>query len=415
VIPVYLSKPGLVCCAGSSFANFFSAALSGDRTGIVPVEVGNMAQKFLAGRIAGTNRSGPESGFSSLSGRPGTTRLLDICAAALDQLRSLMEKALSRCGPDRIGLCLGSCDNGTELSIPAHGFFFKDHTFPHDYDLVFQSAAAPAEYSAQFFGIKGPILALATACASGATAIVRGAELIRSGICDAVIAGGADIASDTAILGFSALEAISPELSNPFSKNRRGINLGEGAAFFVLSREMIDEQAVILAGCGESSDAHHMTAPHPEGKGAAAAMNAALNDAGIKPGSIGYVNLHGTGTVLNDKAEAAAMHAVFGGNQPPASSTKPITGHTLGAAGALELALCWGVLETGAVPVHCWDGILDEELPFLNLVNCPKTGSGGSAAGLQTEKILFCMSNSFAFGGCNVSLIIGRTDFCGGK
>jgi 3-oxoacyl-[acyl-carrier-protein] synthase-1 len=175
-----------------------------------------------------------------------------------------------------------------------------------------------------------------------------------------------------------------------------------------------------------------MTAPHPEGTGAITAMEAALDSAGIHPNDIAYVNLHGTGTVLNDRAETAAMYAVFNSHQPPASSTKPITGHTLGAAGALELALCWGVLEKaacqeippeGGMPVHCWDGVQDQELPVLHLVTpeenekIAKAQSGParqeydeSSELAVTEKIRYCMSNSFAFGGCNVSLIIGAVD-----
>jgi 3-oxoacyl-[acyl-carrier-protein] synthase-1 len=392
--PVFLSKPGLVCCAGSPSEDFFDAAPRGDRSGIVPVQIntGSAVQSFLIGRFAGD--------FA------GKSRLLGLCAVALEQIRPLAEKALQHWEPDRIGLCLGSCDNGTEASIPAHREFFKTGVFPHAYNLSMQGAAGPAEFAADFLGLKGPVFAISTACSSSASAIKMGTELVQSGVCDAVIAGGADIASEISIMGFAALEALSPELSNPFSKNRNGINLGDGAAFFVLSREKIDEFPIVLAGFGESSDAYHMTAPQPEGKGAAAAMEAALKNAKIKPGNIAYVNLHGTGTVLNDKAEAQAMHAVFGDDQPPASSTKPITGHTLGAAGALELALCWGVLEKAhedtLMPVHRWDGVRDTELPILNLVK-----PGGL---VSKEKIRYCMSNSFAFGGCNVSLIIGREE-----
>jgi 3-oxoacyl-[acyl-carrier-protein] synthase-1 len=350
---------------------------------------------------------------------PRGTRLPGLCAAALEQIRPAVERALGRWGPERIGVCTGSCDNGTEWSLPAHRIFLETGAFPGTYDLHAQGAAAPAEYSAAFFGLRGPVLALATACASSATAIIRGAELIRSRICDAVIAGGADIASDMVLLGFTALEAVSPEPCNPFSKNRRGINLGEGAAFFVLSREKLEEPGIVLAGYGESADGHHLTAPHPEGTGAAKAMEEALAQGSLKPGDISYVNLHGTGTALNDRAEALAMRRIFGDKQPPAGSSKPITGHTLGAAGALELALCWGVLNTPeALPPHCWDGVQDPELPVLRLTGpagipaAPEKTSGTATPERQPlaapEKIHYCMSNSFAFGGCNVSLILGR-------
>jgi len=217
--------------------------------------------------------------------------------------------------------------------------------------------------------------------------------LIRAGLCGAVIAGGADIVSSTVFTGFHSLEAISDSLSNPLSKNRKGINLGEGAAFFLL--DSAANSTVELLGAGESADAYHITAPGTDGTGPAQAMKAALEDAGLKAEHIGYINLHGTGTELNDKAEALALKAVFR-DIPPISSTKPITGHTLGAAGALEAAICWMVLtEQRGLPVHCWDGVTDE--------NCVVPGGGD---GQKAPSI--CMSNSFAFGGCNVSLILGR-------
>jgi len=195
-------------------------------------------------------------------------------------------------------------------------------------------------------------------------------------------------------MGFHSLEAISDSLTNPFSRNRKGINLGEGAAFFLL--ESNENSEVELLGTGESADAYHMTAPETDGAGAAKAMRAALLDAGLKPEHIGYLNLHGTGTELNDKAEAFAVKTVF--DEPiPASSTKSVTGHTLGASGALEAAICWMVLtEKRGLPVHCWDGVKDECIPFL-----PVESNNKNTASI-------CMSNNFAFGGCNVSLIFGR-------
>jgi 3-oxoacyl-[acyl-carrier-protein] synthase-1 len=258
--------------------------------------------------------------------------------------------------------------------------------------------------------VSGPAFTLSTACASSAGAVIKAAQLIRAGICDAVIAGGVDIASETVLLGFASLEAISDSVCNPFSKNRKGITLGEGAAFFVVSKEPFEPEGsgIELLGYGESADAFHMTAPRADGSGAIRAMGEALSRAGKKPGDVDYVNLHGTGTVLNDTMEALAMAAVFPDSAPLVSSTKPITGHTLGAAGALELALCWMTLYSasqdtegkGRVPVHCWDGMPDGELPSLRFAGTEK----------GSQKLRICMSNSFAFGGCNTSLIVGRED-----
>jgi 3-oxoacyl-[acyl-carrier-protein] synthase-1 len=327
------------------------------------------------------------------------SRIYRLINAALEQLAPAVEKALSKYGTQKIGVCFGSCDNGSEASLAAHKAFLASNAFPKNYSLTFQSGALPAEFIARKFNLCGPAFTIATACASGASAIMRGAELIQSGVCSAVIAGGADIVSPTVFSGFYALEAISDTLCNPFSKNRKGINLGEGASFFLLDSEQ--NSPIELLGAGESSDAHHMTAPGTDGDGPARAMKAALLDAGLKNDHIDYVNLHGTGTELNDKAEALAMKAVFD-KMPPASSTKPVTGHTLGAAGALEAAICWmAVTEKRGIPVHCWDGVIDEDSPGFE---SGVFSDGNSGAGAPSV----CMSNSFAFGGCNVSLILGE-------
>jgi 3-oxoacyl-[acyl-carrier-protein] synthase-1 len=389
-----LSAPGLVCCAGNNREQLFDAALRGDQGWIKPFVISEN-RRFLAG-LAG-------DGLKDSGGN----RLFRMTAAALEQIRLEVEAAISEYGPDRVGVCAGTCDNGSELSLPAHESYFSGAGFPASYKLAFQSPQRIAEFIAGVLGVKGPCLTVATACSSSAGAIVKGAQLIEGGICDAVIAGGADLVSQTVMLGFASLEAVSAEICNPFSKNRKGTTLGEGAAFFVMRKDdSLPRQAagstlphITLLGWGESADAYHLTAPMPDGSGARAAMREALNMAGLAPADVGYINLHGTGTPLNDSMEAAAVNAVFGDSAPPVSSTKPVSGHTLGAAGALELSLCWMALAQGGLPVHCWDGVPDPEIPALNF-----------AAPGTTLANRICMSNSFAFGGCNVSLIIGRKD-----
>jgi 3-oxoacyl-[acyl-carrier-protein] synthase-1 len=394
-VSIQLSAPGLVCCAGNSREEYFSNALHGNQGGIKPL-VTSGGKRFLAGLV-------DEGGLPSET--PTSNRLFRMTLAALEQIKPEVEAAITAYGPERVGVCAGSCDNGSQQSLPAHKAYFSGAGFPAAYTLKEQSASLIAEYIAGFFGIKGPCLTIATACASSAGAIVKGAQLIESGLVDAVIAGGADLASETVLMGFAALEAVSDTICNPFSRNRKGITLGEGAAFFVLQKDELRQTQtgvpadIELLGWGESADAHHMTAPRPDGRGAKAAMLEALNMAKISPGDVGYINLHGTGTLLNDSMEALAIQAVFADTAPPVSSTKPVTGHTLGAAGALELALCRMALTEGGLPTHCWDGELDEEIPRLNFV-APNTN----------VKPKICMSNSFAFGGCNTSLIIGRRD-----
>lgn len=310
---------------------------------------------------------------------------------------------IERYGAQRVGVCAGSCDNGSEDSLQAHKKFFDVGSFPPDYKLCQQSPAQVAAYLQNKLGTEGPAITVATACASSATALIEAAQLIQAGICDAVVVAGVDLVSPTVFLGFNSLEAVSPAGCNPFSKNRRGISLGEAAACLIVSKDKPNtENYVELLGFGESADANHMTAPLETGEGAAQAMEAALFMAGINKEDISYVNLHGTGTPLNDAMESRAIAQVFGQeSKVKVSSTKAITGHTLGAAGCLEISICMRTLYDnqidGKLPIHRWDGEKDEALPGLQFVQ----------AGDKKRTSIF-MSNSFAFGGCNTSIIIGK-------
>jgi 3-oxoacyl-[acyl-carrier-protein] synthase-1 len=378
---IFLSAPGIISCAGNNAEDLYKTCVEG--------------------RL-------PDTGKAKCVAYDGDNKIWFLIQSALEQIRGDVERAAARYGKNRIGLCLGSCDNGSEASLKAHKAFYAAdgaaaRSFPPGFSLKEQSAAFPAEKAAACLGIAGPAFAVATACASGASALIRGAELIRSGACDAAVAGGADIVSPTVIEGFASLEALSDSQTNPFSKNRKGINLGDGAAFFLLSADSADCGAegkpAELLGYGESADAFHITSPDRDGEGAALAMASALRRAGLEPEQIAYVNLHGTGTEQNDRAEALAMKSVFGEKQPYCGSTKPVTGHTLGAAGAIEAALCRMVLadEKRRLPVHVWDGVTDENLPLLRFARVGDRAGEGAV-----------MSNNFAFGGCNVSLILGR-------
>jgi len=200
--------------------------------------------------------------------------------------------------------------------------------------------------------------------------------------------------------GFDSLEAVSSERTKPFSQNRQGINIGEGAALFIVSKENIfnHKNCLKILGLGESSDAYHISSPHPAGVGAIKAMKSALANAKLEAGDIDYINLHGTGTIKNDSMESLAVHSVFP-NLPYVSSTKPMTGHTLGAAGAIELAFICLVLlsDQTKLPIHHWDEDFDPDLKPLNYVKES-----------DNKMVSFCMSNSYAFGGNNVSVIVGR-------
>jgi 3-oxoacyl-[acyl-carrier-protein] synthase-1 len=224
-------------------------------------------------------------------------------------------------------------------------------------------------------------------------------------LCDAVITGGFDSLCKLTINGFSSLELVSDEVTNPFSRNRKGITIGEGGAVFLLERtdaHELEPDAVCLCGVGESSDAYHISSPDPSAKGAIAAIRAALDAAGLCPEDIDYINLHGTGTLHNDAMEARAMRSVFGESKP-CSSTKPLVGHMLGASGATEIAFCWMALRDSQcrLPPHLFDGERDPELPVMNLVSVGDT---------SVCPLRYTLSNSFGFGGSNCAVVLGRWD-----
>nr|MDJ0786912.1 beta-ketoacyl synthase N-terminal-like domain-containing protein [Myxococcota bacterium] len=277
----------------------------------------------------------------------------------------------------------------------------ETQAFTPDFDYAQLEFGGLAGFVAACVGARGPAYTLSTACSSGARALASARSLLRLGLCDAVVAGAADTLCGLTTGGFTALHAVDPDRTNPMSRNRRGLNLGEAAAMFLLTR---DSEGVQLLGVGESSEAHHMSAPDPEGAGAAAAMRAALADAGAEPEEILYLNLHGTGTEQNDAMESAAVAQVLG-TATPCSSTKPLVGHTLGAAGAVEAAVCWLMLEEAsadslALPPHCFDGERDPALPEIALA------TKGQRVARRGRDLL--MTNSFGFGGNNCTLVLGR-------
>ncbi len=392
---IYISEPGIICSAGTSLQDAWKNILSGNQSGIKKV-LTSTGEEFFAARV-------DDEKLSSSKGRYDM-RIIKLENAALEQIRAAVEKAVEMFGKKRIGVCVGSCDNGSEFSVESHKVFFNTNSFPQNYNLEIQSADYPATFVKEKFSLEGPALAFSTACSSSAAAIIKAAQLIESNICDAVIAGGADVASDTVLLGFNSLEAVSNEITNPFSANRKGITLGEGASFFVLSKDRICSDGIFLAGYGESADAYHMTSPDPEGTGAETAMKNALLKSEISCSEIGYVNLHGTGTRLNDSMEAKAVSRIFSSFKVPCSTTKAVTGHTLGTAAAIEAAVCYMALKTQELPVQVWDKIFDKEIPELNFIDNELSKN-------NLNKINYALSNSFAFGGSNASLVLGRDCF----
>jgi 3-oxoacyl-[acyl-carrier-protein] synthase I len=241
-------------------------------------------------------------------------------------------------------------------------------------------------------GVTGPGWSVSTACSSGAKVFGSAERLLSLGLIDAAVVGGVDTLCLTTLYGFNSLELVSPEVCRPWDAARHGLSLGEAAAFALLERDAA-EPAAWLWGVGESSDGHHMSSPLPDGAGAALAMRDALRHAGVPAGDIGYVNLHGTATLNNDAAEDQAMVAVF--PEVPCSSTKGATGHTLGAAGALEAAFAMLAVQTGWMP----GGVTLQQIDPALRANYLREG--------RQADIRLAASNSFGFGGSNTCLIFG--------
>lgn len=327
-------------------------------------------------------------------------RLLNTAA---QQLIPAVEQAKQRFGADRIGVVLGTSTSGISKGEAALKYKLEHGNFPPSYHYSQQELGSTSEYLKQLFSLSGPCYTVSTACSSSAKVFASAQRLLNANLCDMVIVGGVDSLCQLTVNGFAALESVSKGHCNPFSRHRDGINIGEGAALFTLERGQSD---VMLAGIGESADAHHISAPHPQGHGAIAAMQLALSAANISPQQINYVNLHGTATPKNDAMESRAINAVFNHLSPLCSSTKPLTGHTLGAAGAIEAAFCYLLLSplnhSKRLPPHVWDGQFDDNDPQISLINAH------SNTGLS--ELNFIMSNSFAFGGSNASLIFCRKD-----
>ncbi len=385
----YLPVLGIVNALGGDADTVAAALFAGDTSGMLLEEHWLPSGPARVGRARGALPALPAR-FAAYDCR--NNRLL---LAALAQIEATVDAMLGRYGRARVGSVLGTSTSGIAVGEAALAAYRATGTLPDGYRYTQQGIGMPAVFLARYLGLRGPAYTVSTACTSSAKAFASARELLRHDLCDAVLVGGVDSLCRLTINGFTALESTTTALSNPMSRNRRGINIGEGAALFLLTR---DEAAVELLGIGESSDAHHISAPHPAGSGAEAAMRAALADAGLTDSAVDYLNLHATATPRNDEMESRAVARVFP-QGVAASGTKPLTGHTLGAAGATELAFCWLALRDGRLPPHLWDGVVDPELPCLDLI--------GGERHFARSRGRVCMSNSFAFGGSNASLLIG--------
>ncbi|MGB9098687.1 beta-ketoacyl-[acyl-carrier-protein] synthase family protein [Erwinia sp.] len=381
---IYISAVGMLSALGNDMATTAENLARNEAPGMQP-DSGWLPEgkSCWTGRITAALPPIPDS-FAAHRSRNN-----QLLLAALQQIQPQVDEAISTFGADRVAVVLGTSTSGlheadSKVAESADGYHYYQ-----------QELGDPSRFLAQYLHLSGPAYTLSTACSSSARAIISGQRLIDSGLADVAIVGGADTLSRMPINGFDSLESLSGVRCAPFSKQRNGITIGEGAALMLLTRV---PQQVALLGVGESSDAYHMSAPHPEGEGAIRAIKMALSQANLAPDALGYINLHGTATRLNDQIEAGVVNALFG-ERIPCSSTKHLTGHTLGAAGICEAAISWLIL-TQSVPLPPQDFTHTEQDDTL-----PACGVLLQARPLVGSAV---MSNSFAFGGNNTCLILGK-------
>jgi len=393
--PLVLTHFTATSCLGAGLEPL-SAALRSSRSGLAPCRFEDVELDTWVGAVADVEAHPlPQDGrlFECRNNR------LAFLGLGQDGFRAAVSACVSRVGAHRVGLFVGTSTSGilqTELAYrrrdPVSGALPADFHYASTHN-TFSTAA----FIRQLLGIQGPAAVVSTACSSSAKAFGAAQRMIELGIIDAAVVGGVDSLCLTTLYGFHSLQLTAHRPCRPFAADRDGISIGEAAAFVLLERSTprADESAIALLGVGESNDGYHLSTPHPEGLGARLAMESALSAAGLGAAQIGYINLHGTGTTSNDSAECAAVTRLFGAALP-CSSTKGATGHTLGAAGALEAVICALALRDQLLPGGCNTGQVD---PALQLNYITRS---------QPATITHVMSNSFGFGGTNCSLALGR-------
>ncbi len=385
---LYLNAFGIVNPLGANKTDVARNLFAGSQAGLVENNGLIPTQKVFIGQVGTELPEIPDSLPIHKS------RNNQLALQALLEIQAEVRDIISQYGADRIGVVVGTSTSGIGDNEAAIAQKVENGSFPDDYHYQRQATSDLSSFIQTYLNLNGPAMTISTACTSGAKAVASGARLIECGVCDAVIVGGADSLCGLTLNGFNALESLSSGKCLPFSRNRDGINIGEGAALFILSR---NPGPIEICGFGETSDAYHISAPSPDGEGAQEAMKQALK--GNDVNDVAYVNLHGTATRLNDAMESKAVKALFG-EAVPCSSTKSLTGHMLGAAGANELGFLCLSITHGLLPPHVWDEeVDDDEIGPLNLVkpDCSFDPDG---------KVL--ISNSFAFGGNNFTVAVKK-------
>ena len=400
--PLHLSHFTATSCIGRGLTQTLDA-LRQSRSGLAPCAFDSVDLSTFVGEVAGVDTVRLPAPLGHFDCRNNRLALLGL---AQDGFADAVRAAATTYGAQRIGVFLGTSTSGilqTELAYRR-----RDATtgaLPADF--IYQTthnAYALADFTRRYFNLSGPTVAVSSACSSSAKVFGSARRMMAAGLIDAAVVGGVDTLCLTTLYGFNSLELTSHEACRPFDRNRNGISIGEAAAFALLvnpaQRASLGDDAVLLLGTGESSDAHHMSSPHPEGLGARMAMQEALQRAGLQPSDIDYINLHGTATQTNDAAEGKAVASLFG-HRTPCSSTKGATGHALGAAGGVEAVICALALQHGLIPAG------------LNIAQLDPTLNIDYVMANRQQPVKCVISNSFGFGGTNCSLIFGRADAVG--
>ena len=369
-------------------------ALRKDRHGLRPNDFEDAAVKTWIGRVDGLEAepiTGDLADFDCRNNR------LALAGLRQDGFEQAVAVARHHYGPERIGVLIGTTTSGileTELAYrrrtPSGELLPLNVRYRQTQNLF-----SVSEFVRRRLNLKGPVASISTACSSSAKVFASASRWLAVGLCDAVVVGGVDSLCFMTLYGFASLGLLSETPCRPCDEGRTGLSIGEAAGFMVLERRGDREGALQLLGYGESSDAHHMSTPHPEGLGAALAMERALDRAELKPIEIDYINLHGTGTPANDLAEDRAVWTTFGG-RTPCSSTKGRTGHTLGAAGITEAILSALCLRHDFIPGTVHVNRLDPQLQSCVMLHS------------ESRPLRAVISNSFGFGGNNCSLIFGK-------
>ena len=364
-----------------------AAALLGDRSGLEPNDFTRVPLACAIGRVDGLETAPLPADFADYDCRNNRLAWRGLAADGfLDAARA----AIERYGADRVALVVGTSTSSIGATEEGYRELENDRLPERLRRPVVHTPHSPGLFLEALLGTRGPCLTVATACSSSAKIFAKAERMIRLGIVDAAIVAGVDTLCDSVLFGFNALELVAPEACRPFDPARNGISIGEAAGFALVERDG-DARAPRLIGYGESSDAYHMSTPHPEGLGARLALADALARAGIEAGAVDYINLHGTATPKNDEVEGALIADVFP-TRVRASSTKGFTGHTLGAAGILETVLTLLAIEQGIVPAN------------LNSRESDAFCRAHIALDREQREIRVALSNSFGFGGSNCTL-----------